>query len=1113
MFATILLSLFSLMGFASHYMGGEITWECQGNGQYIFKLAIYRDCNGQDITDPLLKIEVWGHPTVSEIDCFFDSSIDLSPTCTEVIGGPIELNCGSGSSGGNGAGAIEKFIYISQPITLGGVPPAGGWAFTHDSFSRNYDLDNIANPSTTGITIWARMYPHNNLDGNPCYDSSPQFGQNPLTITCSGSDFTIEQNNYDPDGDSLVFEWGIPLDHFLSGSFDPPNNPVPVAYNSGFSFDNPTPDQAFSPSNIPASLNPNTGSVNFTSNTIGNYAINVLIKAYRDGQLISETSREIQVIVIACPNYNNTAPIITPPFNGNTSFDTTVNAGDLVTFDFISSDPELLQDGTNQSNILTPSGNQFGANFTNAATGCDAPPCASLSSPIPIIGTQGLNTEFNWQTDCNHVINADGTPALSKDYTFVFKVSDDYCTIPLTSFATVTITVLGEEAMDACELTCLQVDQNGDVTINWTQPNDPTGSFVQYEVYSIQDGLIGTVTDYNTLSFTHAGAAADVSSKDYFVSTVSGCNGTIKANSDTLKSIHLDLTNPANGTAILSWNQPGSWQNEWSSHFKIYMEYPAGTWNMIDSIPFDETQFLDTITICSAFLNYQIRLEHASGCEFTSNIEGDDFEDLIKPEIPVITAVSVDTSTNDVNISWNINPSEDTYGYIIYIQDQFGLWITLDTLWGITSTDYTHIGAGADQGILHYSVAAFDSCFVAGINPPIYQTSAKSPKHFTMLLEAELEICEIAAVLDWTEYDSWVGGVQQYEVYYTNASNGITEFANLTTPVQSTYTHTGLTRGETYCYYIRAVSNDGAESWSNRYCLYIDEPQPPGTNYLSTATVTEGNDVEVRILTEPASGIGALVLQRSDDPAGPFEDIGSVIPNSNQEQIFDYTADVKERSYYYKIAVEDTCGDISIESNIAKTILLESQVNNDELVVTLAWNSYEGFDGSILRYHIYRGVDGLFDNTNPIATLPPNIRAYEDDVSGFLNSQGSICYRVEAVESVNSYGIAETAFSNVECADLQPLIFVPSGFIKNGVNNIFKPVISLFDFSSYEMVIYNRWGNQIFQSNDYNQGWDGTLKNGEVAPETSYVYVIRFQDAAGVTHTSRGSITFLIGAE
>ena len=63
------------------------------------------------------------------------------------------------------------------------------------------------------------------------------------------------------------------------------------------------------------------------------------------------------------------------------------------------------------------------------------------------------------------------------------------------------------------------------------------------------------------------------------------------------------------------------------------------------------------------------------------------------------------------------------------------------------------------------------------------------------------------------------------------------------------------------------------------------------------------------------------------------------------------------------------------------------------------------------------------------------------------------------------------------------------------------------------MIIFNRWGNEVFKSNDYNTGWDGMLKNGKVAPETSYVYMISFKDAAGITHISRGAVTFLIAAE
>lgn len=78
-------------------------------------------------------------------------------------------------------------------------------------------------------------------------------------------------------------------------------------------------------------------------------------------------------------------------------------AGDLVTFniqasDFASLAPPYLGD----SITLTATGLQFGTNFSST-TGCNNPPCATLSSPLPQTGLLGVTNTFSWQTDCNHV--------------------------------------------------------------------------------------------------------------------------------------------------------------------------------------------------------------------------------------------------------------------------------------------------------------------------------------------------------------------------------------------------------------------------------------------------------------------------------------------------------------------------------------------------------------------------------------------------------------------------------------------------------------------------------------------------------------------------------------
>jgi gliding motility-associated-like protein len=85
---------------------------------------------------------------------------------------------------------------------------------------------------------------------------------------------------------------------------------------------------------------------------------------------------------------------------------------------------------------------------------------------------------------------------------------------------------------------------------------------------------------------------------------------------------------------------------------------------------------------------------------------------------------------------------------------------------------------------------------------------------------------------------------------------------------------------------------------------------------------------------------------------------------------------------------------------------------------------------------------------------------------------------------------------------------VPNAFAPDGVNKMFYPKGQFFDFSLYEMAIYNRWGEQIFITRDVNEGWDGT-QNGEIVPLGSYVYTIRFVDADGKEHKRKGTVTVI----
>ena len=130
-----------------------------------------------------------------------------------------------------------------------------------------------------------------------------------------------------------------------------------------------------------------------------------------------------------------------------------------------------------------------------------------------------------------------------------------------------------------------------------------------------------------------------------------------------------------------------------------------------------------------------------------------------------------------------------------------------------------------------------------------------------------------------------------------------------------------------------------------------------------------------------------------------------------------------------------------------------------------------------------------------------------------MNSEGQFCYRVEAVEGTNSYGFNQTAFSNTACGTLDPLAYIPNAFMINGKNPIFLPVISLYEFDSYLLEIYDRWGEVIFSTTDRNEGWDGRDQNGILLTEGVYVYALRIEDRDSKEHLYKGHVTMLIAKD
>ncbi len=101
-------------------------------------------------------------------------------------------------------------------------------------------------------------------------------------------------------------------------------------------------------------------------------------------------------------------------------------------------------------------------------------------------------------------------------------------------------------------------------------------------------------------------------------------------------------------------------------------------------------------------------------------------------------------------------------------------------------------------------------------------------------------------------------------------------------------------------------------------------------------------------------------------------------------------------------------------------------------------------------------------------------------------------YLVELIVT-SQFGCVDTASQIIIVKD-QLLYYVPNTFTPDGDehNNEFRPIMTAgMDPHDYQLSIYNRWGELLFESNDISIGWDGTY-NGEFVQEGTYVWTIRF---------------------
>ncbi len=340
-------------------------------------------------------------------------------------------------------------------------------------------------------------------------------------------------------------------------------------------------------------------------------------------------------------------------------------------------------------------------------------------------------------------------------------------------------------------------------------------------------------------------------------------------------------------------------------------------------------------------------------------------------------------------------------------------------------------------------------------------------------------------VITWSQYPA-VADFTGYQLFRNGVS--IKTFAS---NQQVPYVDYDVQCGVTYRYQLAAITSR-ASSQSPPVEVAARSDLKPGV--IDQAIVSVEQDGRVSLVafppTQGTTTTYTMIFERSEGgPNGNFQEAGRT---ENTNRYTDLTAKTSERSYCYRITYESACGNRSEPSAPICTIYLRKSGSS------IQWTPDAPFSAAVGEYLVIK-----LNNGGAASEIGVGANVTYDPQLDDPNEQ-EFRYQIRA----RSQGSSFLSFSNVLLFRREASLFLPDAFTPNGdgINDTFQPNGTFFD--NFQMVIYNRWGQSIYQTTDADKGWDGTVV-GERAPQGQYVYKIVITDSTGKEFVKTGAVLLM----
>ena len=445
----------------------------------------------------------------------------------------------------------------------------------------------------------------------------------------------------------------------------------------------------------------------------------------------------------------------------------------------------------------------------------------------------------------------------------------------------------------------------------------------------------------------------------------------------------------------------------------------------------------------------------------------------------------------------------------------FGMQPEMEFLW---NTTYAHIRNTPYQLVVH---AKDDGSPVSLTNLKTISINVMAPK--VQGLAADLHGHDVT--LSWAAYPCpnavallvyRKAGCDGYEpdACETGIRNGYQLIATLNNISVTSYTDHDLAQGVSYEYRILAQFPDGALSIvSDAACVELKNDSPLMT-HVSNDSIDLVSGQVIACWAKPKEIDEQYVAPFNYTLSRILDGQTSIVYEGADTTFLDATVDLAEAaSLVYKVQMRDANQQMMGESATASAVMLSATGTNDEAHLT--WT--EAVPWLVDSTQVFKEVDHRFVGVATVTGFEFTDTDVESDETYRYYVRTFGHYTLEGIMKplVNYSAIKSVRIGHEEPIEEfsyeLPNVITPNG---DGYNDVFEPKVTGLDLiTGAKTVIFNRWGNILWDTDDPLIQWEGKSKQTNMdCPQGTYFYVCEITyigEAGEETLHLQGSITIV----